>query len=1053
MIKFKITFLLIFYFVFFTICIHVDAQQISIPRVEQMPNQPTPYLMRDWKQVTIDYDKFVFDFNKTGQYLPLIERDSNGINYPGRDRFWLHSYVGTKSPESGEAINALPAVISASLVGIDKSDQDGNNWVLMCEEWFNRRPTENVYLNGFSASSGSDWWYETMPNVFFYQLYDLYPGTGDFEYQFTTVADRWLQAAEHMGGSSTPWKKPFMNYRAWYLSDMTPNTETPTEPEAAGAIGWLLYNAYKVTGEPKYRIGAEWCLEFLNEWDSNPSYELQLPYGAHIAARMNAQLGTEYDVEKLVNWCFTPQGNVRNWGVTLRRWGDYDCYGLVGEAKYDGYAFIMNGFEMVGALVPMVRYDDRFARAIGKWVLNAANASRLFYPKYLPDENQDSEAWAHQYDSLSVIAHESMREFDLHNPNISPFATGDAVRGGWGNTNLALYGSSHVGIFGGIIDTTNIPMILQLDLLKTDYFHDQAYPSYLYYNPYQEEKTVELDVGSGVHDIYDAVQNSFISTGVTGQTTINIPADGALLAVIAPSGGTVSYDLNRMLIDGVVVDYRSENIVANYPPRIKSLDTESLTIEIGDSVLIYCAAEDHDQDTLTFSWQVDSGQITVNANMATWLPPQTPGNYQISCVVTDVNSGKDSAYIHIEVVESINQLPSIASMQASQRKIDLQSETQIFCSASDPDGDSLSYLWSADAGTITGSDSSVTWKAPDIEGNYYITCRVEDGLGGVVEDSIGVVVRDFSTFEKGKLVAYYPLDGNSNDLSGNGHDGTVHGAVPTEDRSGNSNSAFYFDGANDYVQIPNHDSLNFREAISINFWMRVDELLTREAFTISHGSWQNRWKVSIIPKPDNRVRWTINTGEGIVDLDSDLQVKTGLWYNVTTFYDGSDFELYINGQLNSFSTWSGLINTTTYDLTVGQMLPNNSSYNFKGALDDIRIYDYGLSVEEIKNLYQGSTAIKPDKKENIPEQFILYQNYPNPFNPTTTIHFALPQKQHVRIIIYNIRGQIVANLVDRNFTAGEYDVKWDATGFASGLYFYQIQSEHFTQTKKLILMR
>jgi len=57
--------------------------------------------------------------------------------------------------------------VSASLVGIDKSDQYGYNWPLLCEEYFNRRPAENIYLNSPVASSGHDWWYETMPNVFF----------------------------------------------------------------------------------------------------------------------------------------------------------------------------------------------------------------------------------------------------------------------------------------------------------------------------------------------------------------------------------------------------------------------------------------------------------------------------------------------------------------------------------------------------------------------------------------------------------------------------------------------------------------------------------------------------------------------------------------------------------------------------------------------------------------------------------------------------------------------------------------------------------------------
>ena len=156
----------------------------------------------------------------------------------------------------------------------------------MSEEFFNRRPEENVYLNTPVTSSGNDWWYDTMPNVFFYQLYDMYRNTGDFDYQFTTVADRWLEAVEAMGGSTTPWQKPYMNYRAWHLATMTPNTGGVSEPEAAGAVAWLLYNAYVETGNEEYLIGAEWATEFLSGWTVNPSYELQLPYGTYTAARM-----------------------------------------------------------------------------------------------------------------------------------------------------------------------------------------------------------------------------------------------------------------------------------------------------------------------------------------------------------------------------------------------------------------------------------------------------------------------------------------------------------------------------------------------------------------------------------------------------------------------------------------------------------------------------------------------------------------------------------------------------------------------------------------------
>ena len=111
-----------------------SAQQITINRIEQMPNTPSPYLMRDWRQVARGYDSLVFDFNRTGTHLPLGRIVTNNVNYPNHNSFGLHSYVGTNSPNGREAINGLPAVVGATLSGINKSNQNGYNWPLMAEE-------------------------------------------------------------------------------------------------------------------------------------------------------------------------------------------------------------------------------------------------------------------------------------------------------------------------------------------------------------------------------------------------------------------------------------------------------------------------------------------------------------------------------------------------------------------------------------------------------------------------------------------------------------------------------------------------------------------------------------------------------------------------------------------------------------------------------------------------------------------------------------------------------------------------------------------------------
>ena len=365
-----------------------QSGQVTVPRIERMPNLPNPYNLRNWKQVARQYDSFVYDVTKTGQYLPTISIGASGVNYPQNKTIKLHTYVGTNSPSGSEAVNVLPSLVGATLVGNDKSNQYGQNWLLMSQDFFNKANGENLYLNNAGAGSGGDWWYDLMPNVFFYQLYDLYPNIGaEANNQFTIIANRFLESVRAMGASDTAWKVPNMDYRAWKFKTMQPLTTGVKEPEASGAYAWLLYNAYKKTGNKDYLKGAEWAIEFLNDYPTNPSYELQLPYGTYTAAKMNAELGTTYNVEKMVNWSFD-KGNLRGWGTIVGTWGGFDVSGLVGEANDGGndYAFQLNGVQQAAALVPMVRYDKRFARGIGKWLVNLANATRFILPKLFAEQ-------------------------------------------------------------------------------------------------------------------------------------------------------------------------------------------------------------------------------------------------------------------------------------------------------------------------------------------------------------------------------------------------------------------------------------------------------------------------------------------------------------------------------------------------------------------------------------------------------------------------------------------------------------------------------------------
>ena len=100
------------------------------------------------------------------------------------------------------------------------------------------------------------------------------------------------------------------------------------------------------------------------------------------------------------------------------------------------------------------------------------------------------------------------------------------------------------------------------------------------------------------------------------------------------------------------------------------------------------------------------------------------------------------------------------------------------------------------------------------------------------------------------------------------------------------------------------------------------------------------------------------------------------------------------------------------------------------------------------------TDIDDDNNDDIiPTSYALYQNYPNPFNPATTIKYQIPQVSNVKIIVYNILGQSVKTLVNREQAAGIYTLKFDASRLASGVYFLNIKAGDFVQTKKMMLLK
>ena len=193
-----------------------------------------------------------------------------------------------------------------------------------------------------------------------------------------------------------------------------------------------------------------------------------------------------------------------------------------------------------------------------------------------------------------------------------------------------------------------------------------------------------------------------------------------------------------------------------------------------------------------------------------------------------------------------------------------------------------------------------------------------------------------------------------------------------------------------------------------------------------------------------KVYKTINGGVNWTNISNNIPsiAVNSLVLRITAprmLFAGTDLGVYqtTNEGTNWISFSSGMPTTFVYDL------------KYKESTGIIMAATHGRGCWTF-NLAQA-IGIKPNSE--IVTQYELSQNYPNPFNPSTNISFSLPEVSNVKINIYDISGNLVEKLVDNRFSEGNHVVRWDASKFASGVYFYKMETEKFTASKKMLLVK
>jgi len=195
---------------------------------------------------------------------------------------------------------------------------------------------------------------------------------------------------------------------------------------------------------------------------------------------------------------------------------------------------------------------------------------------------------------------------------------------------------------------------------------------------------------------------------------------------------------------------------------------------------------------------------------------------------------------------------------------------------------------------------------------------------------------------------------------------------------------------------------------------------------------------------DGDILITLLKGSSIANL-SQFNGNNGQNYTNTTFHDTASFSItqgtppftgYFRPQA-TFSTFNGTQMQGDWILRIYDMRTGNTGTLLNWSLD-------------IK--YSKPVSVK--KEETITaDKFMLYQNYPNPFNPSTVIRYSISENSNVLLKIYDVLGKEVTTLINEGQSAGTYSVSWNAVSMPAGVYFYRLNANEYTETKRMILMK
>lgn len=227
--------------------------------------------------------------------------------------------------------------------------------------------------------------------------------------------------------------------------------------------------------------------------------------------------------------------------------------------------------------------------------------------------------------------------------------------------------------------------------------------------------------------------------------------------------------------------------------------------------------------------------------------------------------------------------------------------------------------------------------------------------------------------------------------------------------------------------------LSFRSLLPSNtvVYRCTGDFGTFQTFLLAVGTWftldnplpveLSSFTGKVVDGNEVKLNWNTKTETNNYGFNIERRIKDGEW-NKLGFVEGS-------GNSNS---------------------PKNYSFTDKDLFAGGSKFEYRLKQIDNDGAFEYSDIVEVTV---MPAEYELSQNFPNPFNPSTTIRFSLPTETRLKINIYNMLGQLVETLAEGNFEAGYHKVTFNASTLPSGAYIYRIESNDFTQVRKMVLIK